>query len=299
MDSAILFDIQRFSLHDGPGIRTTVFFKGCPLRCAWCQNPESWKEKPEIAFYEHLCRRCFNCLPACEEKAIVQHVHRRVDTAKCTSCGKCADTCVDTALRVVGREWDVGTLVDELVKDCDYFEDSGGGVTLSGGEPMLQAGFLKALLPELKKRELHVTLETCGVFTWGRMESLLPFLDLVFYDLKIMDGDTHAGFTGSDNTLILDNFTGLSKNLKNLQARMPVIPGVNDSRANIAATAEFLKMNDRDSIHCLPYHNMGEAKIPRLTTCQKSLNLESSTAEDLTRVKALFETQGVEAIIYE
>ncbi len=131
------------------------------------------------------------------------------------------------------------------------------------------------------------------------MESLLPFLDLVFYDLKIMDGDTHAGFTGSDNTLILDNFTGLSKNLKNLQARMPVIPGVNDSRANIAATAEFLKMNDRDSIHCLPYHNMGEAKIPRLTTCQKSLNLESSTAEDLTRVKALFETQGVEAIIYE
>jgi len=299
MDSAIIFDIQRFSLHDGPGIRTTVFFKGCPLHCAWCQNPESWKDKPEIAFYEHLCRRCFHCLPVCEEKAIVQSVDRRVDYAKCTSCGRCADTCVEEALRVVGREWTVDGLVEELVKDVDYFADSGGGVTLSGGEPMRQSGFLEIFLPELKNRLIHVNIETCGLFAWRQMEKILPLLDLVFFDLKIMAGDAHAEFTGLGNELILENFTKLSRTMENLQARMPVIPGVNDSRENIVATAGFLKMNHRDSIHCLPYHTMGEAKIPRLNTPQKSLGLKSAETAALNRVKALFEKEEVEAILYE
>ncbi len=299
MDSAIIFDIQRFSLHDGPGIRTTVFFKGCPLRCAWCQNPESWNPRPEIAFYKHLCKQCFSCAPVCEEKAIVTHTDRRVDYTRCTSCGKCADACVDTALRVVGREWRVDALVAELLKDADYFADSGGGVTLSGGEPMLHPGFLENLLPALKNRNIHVILETCGVFSWGQIESLLPLLDLVFFDLKMMAGDTHKTLTGHSNALILNNFSRLSKEFSHLQARMPVIPTINDGRENILDTAGFLVKNGHASIHLLPYHNLGESKIPRLNTGQKCLGVNFQTADDLSRLKVLFEKEGVEAIIYE
>lgn len=299
MDSAIIFDVQRFSLHDGPGIRTTVFFKGCPLRCAWCQNPESWETGPEIAFYEHLCRQCLTCLTVCEEQAILKQPGYRVDYDRCTACGKCADACVDDALRVVGRAWTVADLVAELLKDEDYFKESGGGVTLSGGEPLLQAGFLKALLPELKNRQLHVTLETCGLFNWRGVESLLPFLDLVYYDLKIMAGEQHARFTGTDNGPVLANFVRFSKADVALQARMPVIPGINDGEANIRETAGFLLENGQTSIHLLPYHNMGEAKIPRLHTRQKQLELNPQTPDDLQRVKALFADRGVEAIIYD
>ncbi|MCP3954406.1 MAG: glycyl-radical enzyme activating protein, partial [Desulfobacterales bacterium] len=266
MDLAIIFDVQRFSLHDGPGIRTTVFFKGCPLRCAWCQNPESWEPGPEIAFYEHLCRQCFTCLTVCEEQAIFKQADQRVDYGRCSACGKCADACVDDALRVVGRAWTVSDLVAELHKDVDYFETSGGGVTLSGGEPMLQAEYLRELLPELKKRKTHVTLETCGLFNWRGMESLLPFLDLVYYDLKIMAADAHERLTGTVNGPVLENFTRLFKADVALQARMPVIPDINDGEANIRDTAGFLLENGQASIHLLPYHNMGEAKIPRLHT---------------------------------
>lgn len=299
MDSALIFDIQRFSLHDGPGIRTTVFFKGCPLRCAWCQNPESWAPGPEIAFYEHLCRQCFNCLTVCAEQAILQQADQRVDYARCTACGKCADACVDDALRLVGRAWTVADLVAELLKDEDYFKESGGGVTLSGGEPLLQAGFLKVLLPELKSRQIHVTLETCGLFNWRGAQGLLPFLDLVYYDLKMMAAEQHNRFTGTDNRFVLANFTRFSKTDIVLQARMPVIPGINDHEANIRDTAGFLLENKQASIHLLPYHNMGEAKISRLHTDQKSLNLDSQTPGDLERVKALFAASGIEATIYD
>lgn len=297
--TTIIFDVQRFSLYDGPGIRTTVFFKGCPLRCAWCQNPESWASDPEIAFYEHLCRQCFNCRSVCEEQAILEQADHRVDYARCTVCGKCADACVDDALRVVGREWTVSELVPELLKDADYFEESGGGVTLSGGEPMLPAEFLKDLLPELKSRPVHVNIETCGLFSWRQMENLLQFLDLVYFDLKIMAGEKHREFTGIDNVPVLENFERLSKTAIVLQARMPVLPGINDGPNNIQDTAGFLLKNGQASIHLLPYHNMGEAKIPRLHTGQKQLNLKPQTPGDLKRVKELFEAQGIEAIVYD
>ncbi|WP_324292359.1 glycyl-radical enzyme activating protein [uncultured Desulfosarcina sp.] len=296
-DKAIIFDVQRFSLHDGPGIRTTVFFKGCPLRCIWCQNPESWRAEPEIAFYKQLCRGCFECLAACRENAILQRPDKRIDDARCTGCGACADVCVKTALRVVGRIWTVAELVDEIVKDCDYFKESGGGVTLSGGEPMQQTRFLRTLLPELKRRHIHIAMETCGHFSWERMEHLLPFLDLIYFDLKAMAHDSHHAFTGCSNERILKNFEKLSGRFGNLQARMPVIPGKNDGRTNILATARFLLENGKDSIRLLPYHNLGEAKISRLNTEQKPLGIPPRTARDRDRVKTLFEANGVKATI--
>ena len=296
-NEAIIFDVQRFSLHDGPGIRTTVFFKGCPLRCAWCQNPESWRTEPEIAFYKQHCRGCFDCLAVCRENAILQHADRRIDYSRCTGCGECADACVQTALRVVGRVWTVTDLVRELVKDSDYFEESGGGITLSGGEPMQQAGFLDALLPELKRRHIHVTMETCGQFAWERIESLLPFLDLILFDLKVMAPESHQAFTGCSNGNILKNFVRLSSVFGNLQARLPVIPGINNGRTNILNTAGFLLRNGHDSICLLPYHNLGEAKISSLNTDQKRLGINPQTIHDLDPVKALFEANGVKARI--
>lgn len=296
-DTAIIFDIQRFSLHDGPGIRTTVFFKGCPLRCAWCQNPESWHAKPEIAFYKDQCRGCFDCLPACQENAILKGADRRIDFDCCTGCGACAAACIQKALRLVGRVWTVAELVDELVRDGDYFEESGGGVTLSGGEPMQQAGFLSGLLPELKRRHIHITVETCGQFSWGPVENLLPFLDLILFDLKAMNPDVHAVLTGCSNKTILKNFVKLAGVFPGLYARMPVIPTMNDTRRNIVETAEFLLENGRDSICLLPYHNLGEAKISSLNADQKPLGIKSQAPHDLDRVKDLFEAHGVEATI--
>jgi len=296
-DKALIFDVQRFSLHDGPGIRTTVFFKGCPLRCIWCQNPESWRAEPEIAFYAKKCRGCFDCLAVCRENAILQCADKRIDYTRCAGCGDCATVCVQTALRVIGRIWTVAELVDELVKDFDYFEESEGGVTLSGGEPMQQARFLRALLPELKRSHIHIAMETCGHFSWEEMELLLPFLDLIYFDLKAMAPDSHQSLTGCTNERILRNFARLSSCFVNLKVRLPVIPGRNDDRANILATAGFLLKNGMHSIILLPYHNLGEAKLSSLHTDQKPLGINPQKAQDLDKVKVLFEAIGVKATI--
>ena len=298
-DHALVFDVQRFSLNDGPGIRTTVFFKGCPMRCVWCQNPESWDARPEIAFYRQRCQGCLDCMSVCKEKAIWAYLDKRIDYERCTGCGECANVCVQKALRLIGHVWTVADLVDEIVKDYDYFEESGGGVTLSGGEPMQQALFLSKLLPELKRRRIHVTMETCGQFVWERIESLLPFLDLIYFDLKLMAPDSHQASTGCTNERILKNFVKLSKVFNNLQSRLPVIPGINDDQTNILKTADFLLENGQNSICLIPYHNIGEAKISRLNTDQKSLGIKSQTVHDLYKVKALFQTYGVKAIIMD
>jgi pyruvate formate lyase activating enzyme len=164
MKQAVIFDIQRFSIHDGPGIRTTVFFKGCPLRCAWCQNPESHQPKPEIAFYKQRCSKCLTCKEACPENAILENPDQRIDYNKCIVCSQCVSACLYEALKTVGAMWDIEQLLEEIKKDTDFFFDSGGGITLSGGEPAVQSRFLKHFLPLLKDQGVHINMETCGVF---------------------------------------------------------------------------------------------------------------------------------------
>ncbi len=296
---AVIFDIQRFSLHDGPGIRTTVFFKGCPLRCAWCQNPESHSRTPEIAFYEDRCRRCFTCRAVCPEGAITEGQDRRIDHLRCSACGTCAAACPADALRLVGREWEVEPLVTEVMKDRDYFADSGGGVTLSGGEPMAYPGFVLALLQRFHREKVHRAIETCGMFRIQDMKAALPHVSLIYYDLKHMDGAKHRSYTGADNRAILSNFRSLSKSFRHLQARMPVVPGYNDDGKNIRATARFLKGAGHNSIHCLPYHNLGEAKIPRLNSTQEPLGLPALSGDAMERIKQLFRKEGINAVIYE
>ncbi|MFQ5631290.1 MAG: glycyl-radical enzyme activating protein [bacterium] len=296
---AIIFDIQRFSLHDGPGIRTTIFFKGCPIRCRWCQNPESHKVKPEIAFYAEQCRESYNCMSVCPNAAILTGTHQRVDYAKCKSCGECAAACAFDALRIIGRKWSNKLLIDEVLKDKDYFLDSGGGVTLSGGEPMMQVEFLTRFLPLLKSQGIHVNIETCGVFKWEKIEMIIPYLDLIYYDLKHINLEIHKKYTGADNKIILSNFAKLAKVFPKLQARMPVIPGVNDDEENILVTAQFLRHHGHKSIHCLPYHNLGKAKLARINSDLKPLSLKSLASDDLQPVKKIFEGEGIHTVAYD
>ena len=295
----LLFDVQRFSLHDGPGIRTTLFFKGCPLRCRWCQNPESHTPAPEMAFYRERCEGCFRCEAVCPEQAITRRPEARIDFSRCSACGACTAVCRQLAIVTIGCAWPVDRLVAELVQDRDFYEDSGGGVTLSGGEPMGQHAYLARLLPRLKAEGLHVALETCGMFAWKQIESLLPHLDLIYFDLKHMAPDTHKSLTGKDNALIKENFKRLAPRCARLRARMPLVPGMNDDEANLRATARFLRENRQDRIHCLPYHNLGEAKLARLQTDLKPLNACRMTSERLDWVKAIFAREGIHAVVYD
>lgn len=296
---ATIFDIQRFSIHDGPGIRTTIFFKGCPLRCRWCQNPESHKSGIEVAFYKERCAFCFDCKDVCPEDAILESEDVRINFDHCSTCGQCVSACMNDALRLVGKRWNALTLLDEVLKDKDFFDDSEGGITLSGGEPTMYSAFLREFLPLVKKEGVHVNMETCGMFKWDNINSILPFLDLIFYDLKLMDSKMHQIYTGVDNTMIIENLSKLAVNFSNLQARMPVIPTINDTQDNIADTVRLLKKNNLETIHLLPYHNLGEAKLPGIKTDLEPLDLPTDNGVYLLSAKKLFENQGIYVILYD
>jgi len=296
---ATLFDIQRFSIHDGPGIRTTLFFKGCPLRCVWCQNPESHKPGAEVAFYKERCAGCFTCKEVCPKDGILELADIRIDHQKCDACGKCVSACTNDALRIVGASWDAHSLLSEIIKDMDFFTDSGGGITLSGGEPAIHGEFLKAFLPHVKKQGIHVNMETCGMFGWDDVEYILPQLSLIYYDLKFVDAKMHKKYTGSDNITIIENFSKLVKIFPHVQPRIPVVPTINDTPENIMDIARLLKKNQKESIHLLQYHDLGEAKLPRIETDLKPLNLPTDSLEYLAAAKKLFEKEGICAILYD
>jgi len=292
---AIIFDIQRFSIHDGPGIRTTIFFKGCPLRCRWCQNPESHKPEKEIAFYKERCMGCFACKEVCPNDAINESENGRIDYPRCNDCGICVSECPNNALRMVGMEWDAASLLVEIVKDKDFFVDSGGGITLSGGEPFLQIGFLKEFFPLVKNEQIHVNMETCGMFRWPEIEAILPYLDLIYFDLKMIDSEKHKTYTGRDNRVIIENFVQMVKTSPHLQPRMPVIPTINDDPENILNTARLLNQNNIKSIHLLTYHNLGEAKLGRINTRLTPLDIPKDAGRPMADIKALFLKEGIEA----
>lgn len=296
---ALVFDIQRFSLHDGPGIRTTLFFKGCTLRCAWCQNPESHQPRQEVAFFAHCCIQCYACRALCPKAAILTGTDRRINDTLCDGCGNCVASCLTRALRMVGKSWGTEELLTEALRDQDFFVSSGGGVTLSGGEPMLQAAFLAGFLPALKAEGIHVTLETCGHFHWTEMERIAPFLDLIYFDLKQMDSARHKTYTTIGNELILSNFRRLAAVFPHLQPRMPVIPGMNDDEKNIAATAAILHECGMETIHCLPYHRMGEAKRGRIGIASPRPDLNIPHRPDLKPVIERFAREEIHVVAYD
>lgn len=267
-----VFNIQRFSLHDGPGLRTTVFMKGCPLDCAWCHNPESQSPCREAVLQEGLCIRCGTCEPFQEDAR--------------------AEACPTGARRMVGRDVDVEELVEEVLRDRIFFDESGGGVTFSGGEPLVQSAFVRAALAALRARGVHTALDTCGLPARNLPETA-ALADLVLFDLKLMDGPRHLHWTGVDNAEILAALEALGRTHPNLRVRVPVVPGVNDDDANMDATARFVATLPGAQADLLPYHATGAAKFARLGRHYALDGVQPPAPERMEELAQRFRNHGI------
>ena len=257
----LVFDIQRYSLHDGPGIRTTVFFKGCPLRCKWCSNPESFMKAPEVAYNKKDCIACYACVKACKQAAVSATAEGiTIDKTKCTQNFDCVEVCPTGALTVFGQWMTVDQIMDVVIKDLAFYKNSGGGLTLSGGEVMLQSEFAAALLNQAKANGIHTAIETSGFAQWTSVEMVLEYTDLVLFDVKLVNREKHLTYTGVDNTLILENLDRMMTMGKQLIARIPLVPTVNMDSTSVNDYIELmLEMNIKE-VNLLPFHQLGEGK---------------------------------------
>ena len=260
---SLVFDIRHFALDDGPGIRTTVFLKGCPLSCIWCHNPESLSPKEEIAFYPALCINCGDCEKVCTENAAQMNHPGRIIREKCIACGVCAEKCPSTALKIVGKYYPVNKLVEELMKDRIFYETASGGITFSGGEPALHMNYLSEVMRKLKEYNIPIAIQTSGEFDIKEFrEKLLPSINLIFYDIKLFDSQKHREYTGVGNEQILDNFVSLA-NDRNITIipRIPLIPRITATEENLRQIADFIRSVGCASYELLPYNPGGIAKM--------------------------------------
>lgn len=259
---APISNISRGSLHDGPGVRTVVYFKGCPLRCRWCHNPETFSAKKQLAFLPHKCICCGRCITVCPECHMVEDGKLRLLRENCISCGKCADSCPNGALELIGNARGVDELIEELKKDEHYYKTSGGGVTFSGGECLLYPDFVASVAERLCAEGIHTAVESALFVRFENIERVMPHIKLFFCDLKIADPKKHAEYTGQDNRLILENLRRLSECAEGLVVRIPVIPGVNDSPEDLAQAAEIIAgLGPRLAyVELLKYNNLAESK---------------------------------------
>jgi pyruvate formate lyase activating enzyme len=258
----VIFNIQRFSLHDGPGIRTAVFLKGCNLRCKWCHNPESFTLKPELSVNFSKCVSCGICVPVCSAglHTIEENGRHKTDFEKCALCGKCADACPADVISVIGREYTADEVIKIVMKDKIYYEN-GGGVTFSGGEPFMQYDFLLELLKKSKENGLHICIETNGIVGAEKLETLCPFVDLFLYDFKHSDDEQHIKYTGFSNKTVLKNLDYLNRAGKEIILRCPVIPSINDTKGHFSAIRELKEKYPMIlDIEIMPYHTTGVSK---------------------------------------
>jgi pyruvate formate lyase activating enzyme len=292
-----VFDIKRYSIHDGPGIRTTVFLKGCPLGCLWCHNPESIAAGPELMHWPGRCVRCHACVAACPKGAIAKDAAGAImiDRHKCDVCGQCAEACLYDAMQVVGREMSVGEVMDEVEKDRVFYEQSGGGVTLSGGDPAVQAAFAEALLDACRERGLRTAVDTAGLTRNGALDRLAAKSDLILFDLKLMDDARHGEFTGVSNAPILNNLERLAAAGSEIWVRIPLIRGVNDDDGNIRRTIDFLRsLRTIKRVGLLPYHSGGMEKARRINKESDFRRFETPSEERIAAIEAAFREAGFE-----
>jgi pyruvate formate lyase activating enzyme len=289
---AVIFNIQRFSIQDGPGIRTTVFFKGCPLRCRWCSNPESQYSFPEIAFSNSLCNKCGHCVEACDVHAVsikdgVLSINRKI----CTGCGKCAEVCAPKALKLFGKEMTVEEVFREAVRDKPFYENSRGGITASGGEALLQVDFIVDLFKLCKNTHIHTCLDTCGYVASDAWAKILPHTDLILFDIKHIDPSIHQTHTGKSNQKILQNLKIVADSEVPVIIRIPVIPGINDSSENIRGIARYVANLHRiKEVNLLPYHRFGTNKYKMLDRRYKLSELTAPEHAQIEKLLKIFES---------
>jgi pyruvate formate lyase activating enzyme len=296
MQDGIVTNIQRFSIHDGPGIRTTVFFKGCNLHCFWCHNPETLRTEPELQVFPDRCIGCGACLERCEQQAHVEMDGQRTfRRERCVACGRCADTCYAECLVLVGEHKSVDEVVEEVLRDRPFYERSGGGVTLSGGEPLLQLAFAGGILEQCKTEGLHTAIETAANLPWKRIASILPLTDLVMMDIKLLDSEAHRACTGVGNRRILENALRLGEGDTQLIIRTPVVPGVNDRPEWIVPIAAFAaRLPNLLYYELLPFHPMAGGKYQSLGLDYRARGLESPGKEQMQALADAARQCGIE-----
>ena len=290
-----VFDIKRYSIHDGPGIRTTVFLKGCSLRCLWCHNPESADPGPELMHWPGRCSRCYACIEVCPKGAIAKDAAGAVviDRNACDLCGKCAEACLYDAMQMVGREMSVEDVLAEVEKDRVFYEQSGGGLTLSGGDPFVQSAFAEALLDGCRARGIRTAVDTAGFSKNGVLDRMASKTDLILYDLKCMDDARHKELTGVSNVPIIDNLKRLAAGRTEVWVRIPLVPGVNDDDENIRRTIAFLSsLKTIRRVGILPYHSGGLEKARRIGQESHFRKFETPSEERIAAVEAVFREAG-------
>lgn len=288
MLTGTIFDLKRYAINDGPGIRTAVFMKGCPLDCWWCHNPEGRSSHPQLMVRTIRCRLCGDCVKSCPQSAISLGDQVVTDKARCLDCGTCAQVCVHGARELVGRVVTVDELLREIERDVVFFDQSGGGVTLTGGEPLMQPRFVIELLRACKDHGIHTVLDTSGYASWPVMAEVAGQTDLFLYDLKLMDDARHHEYTGVSNRLIISNLKRLSAAGENIIVRIPLIPGVNDDEQNLKLTQRFLvNLPNLAGVEVLPYHDIAQAKYAALDLAYRLPELISPSAERVEWARTL------------
>jgi len=262
MAQGLIESIERFCINDGPGIRSRVFFMGCPLRCKWCSNPETWELKSRIFIDNELCNGCDKCVGVCNKGAITLTGEKYIiDEDKCNLCEKCLDVCEQGAIKIIGKVYESEEIVKELLRDRIFYDNSCGGVTITGGEPTMQMEFLMELCTKLKENNVHIALDSCGYFDFKRLKPVLEYIDLVLFDVKFINEDLHKKFTGVSNKKIIDNLFELDKLSFPVHLRLPTIKGVNDSQEEINGKVELISsLKNVRRVDIIPYHNLGSKK---------------------------------------
>ena len=295
-----VFNIQRYSIDDGPGIRTTVFLKGCPLRCLWCSNPESQNPKPEILYRYTSCKSCGTCVQTCPNGAITLREDAgedggiEIDRSKCVVCGECVKVCVPEALNISGEVMTIDDVMKVIKRDAVYYETSGGGVTCSGGEILTQADFVAELFKQCKEKNIHTNADTSGFGSSEGLKKILEYSDLVFFDLKVLDPEKHKEMIGVDNDLILENFKIVAESGIETVVRFPLIPGYNDSQEDLQAIADLVKeYGPHMTVNILPYHEYGANKYPGVGMKYPLEGLKENTPENIEIARVVFASAGL------